>query len=130
MTYQLHDYEIDSVVLENDSIIFSFPNGFYATDENGRELNPIRKKLVFTIDCSDTPLDSHIFIRRFRGSFTSWKEISFGQFSALFEEGPMVIYDEFDSKLTNRKMFQLNANTRRSAIELFIEDIADVACLE
>ena len=57
-----------------------------------------------------------------------WKEISFKQFSSLFKKGNMVIYDEYDSKLTNWKMIQLNAGTSRSNIELFITDIIDVEC--
>ena len=42
MKYQLHDYEIDSVTLENDSIVFSFPNGFYVTEE-GITVSKIKK---------------------------------------------------------------------------------------
>ena len=42
----------------------------------------------------------------------------------------MVIHDEYDSKLTNWKMIQLNACTRWSNIELFITDIIDIECLE
>ena len=57
-----------------------------------------------------------------------WKKISIKQFSSLFKKGNMVIYDEYDSKLTNWKMIQLNAGTSRSNIELFITDIIDVEC--
>lgn len=52
MNYQLHDYEIDSVVLENDRIIFSFPNGFFVADENGQELKPLRKKPIQVMEQS------------------------------------------------------------------------------
>lgn len=132
MNYQLHDYEIDSIILENDSIIFSFPNGFYVADGNGQQLEPLRRKLVFTIDrsgCPDEPLESFIFIRRIKRGGRGWKDISFKQFTALFQKGNMVIHDEFDSKLTNRKMFQINTCTRWSNIELFIEDIVNVSDL-
>ena len=108
-----------------------FPKGFYVTDENGKELEPLRRKLVFTIDrgcCTDEPLESFISIRR-RGRF-SWNDISFKQFSALFKKGNMIIHDEYDSKLTNWKMIQLNAAARWSNIELFITDIIDIECLE
>ena len=84
MKYQLHDYDIDSITLENDKIIFSFPKGFYVTDENGKELEPLRRKLVFTIDrgcCTDEPLESFISIRR-RGRF-GWKDISFKHFNSI-----------------------------------------------
>ena len=131
MAYQLHDYEIDSVALEDDKFIFYFPNGFYVTDENGKEQTPLRRKLVFTIDrgcCTDAPLESFVFIRR-RGRM-GWKDISFKQFTALFKKGNMVIHDEYDSKLTNWKMIQLNACTRWSNIEMFITDIADTECFE
>ena len=133
MKYQLHDYEINSITLEKDSIIFSFPDGFYAEDDNGQEIKPLRHKLVFTIDrecCPDVPLESFVFIRRINDRMNGWKDLSFKQFVSLFKKGPMIIYDEFDSKLTNTKMLQLNACTTRSNIELFIEDIADVSCYE
>ena len=59
-----------------------------------------------------------------------WKDISLKQFHSLFKKGNMVIHDEYDSKLTNWKMLQLNANTNRSNIELFITDIIHTACYE
>ena len=131
MQYQLHDCEIDSIVLKDNRIIFSFPNGFYATDENGQELKPLRKKLAFVIDkgviSSEDP-DSFIFVRQTKRR--GWKEISFKQFTSLFKKGNMVIHDEYDSKLTNWKMIQLNARTKWTNIELFITDIIDVECFE
>ena len=133
MKYQLHDYEIDSFVLEKDSIILTFPNGFYAEDDDGNEIRPLRRKLIFTIDqtcCPDEPLESFISIRRINCRMNGWKDISFKHFLSLFKKGNMVIHDEYDSKLTNWKMLQLNANTSRSNIELFITDIIDVTCYE
>lgn len=132
MKYELHDYEIDAVILEDDRIIFSFPNGFYAEDENGQELKPVRKKLAFTIDkecCPDASPESFLFIRRINRRMNGWKDISFREFTSLFKKGNMVIHDEYDSKMTNWKMIQLNADTRRSNIELFITDIIDIECL-
>jgi hypothetical protein len=133
MKYQLHDYEIDSFILEKDSIILSFPNGFYAEDDDGNEIKPLRHKLVFTVDrtdCPDEPLESFLLIRRINHRMNGWKDISFSQFASLFKKGNMVIHDEYDSKLTNWKMLQLNAHTDRSNIELFITDIIDIACYE
>ena len=132
MKYQLHDSEINSFILEKDSIILSFPNGFYAEDDNGNKIMPLRHKLVFTIDrtCPDAPLESSVFIRRINRRYNGWKDISFKQFISLFKKGNMVIYDEYDSKLTNWKMIQLNTSTSRSNIELFITDILDIACYE
>ena len=131
MKYQLHDYEIDSIVLESNKIICSFPNGFYVVDENGQELRPPRKKLAFVIDKDSFPnesLESFIFIRRINWRRNGGKDISFKQFSSLFRKGNMVIHDEYDSKLTNWKMIQLNSSTNRSNIELFITDVIDVEC--
>ena len=134
MKYQLHDFEIDAFILENDKIILSFPNGFYAEDDNGNEIMPLRHKLVFTVDragyCPDESLESFIVIRRVNRRYNGWKDISFKQFISLFKKGNMVIYDEYDSKLTNWKMIQLNTSTSRSNIELFITDIIDIACYE
>ena len=133
MKYQLHDYEIDSFILENDSIILSFPNGFYAEDDDGNEIKTLRHKLVFTVErtsCPDEPLESFVFIRRINHRMNGWKDISYKQFVSLFKKGHMVVHDEYDSKLTNCKMLKLNANTSRSNIELFITDIIDIACYE
>lgn len=130
MKYELHDCEIDAVILEKDRIIFSFPNGFHVEDENGQTL---KKKLAFTIDrecCPNAPPESFLFIRRINRRMNGWKDISFREFTSLFKKGNMVIHDEYDSKMTNWKMIQLNASTRRSNIELFITDIADVECLD
>ena len=94
MKYQLHDYEIDSVVLDNNKIIFSFPNGFYVADENGLELKPLRKKLAFIIDKDGFPnesLESYIYIRKITRR-NRRKDISFKQFTALFKKGNMVIH--------------------------------------
>ena len=126
MNYQLHDSQIDAVLLEGDRIIFSFPNGFYAVDDSGQELKPLPRKLVFTIEkyAPDEPLESHIFIRRITGSGNGWRDISFQQFTALLHKGNMIIHDEYDSKFTNWKILKLNACTKRPNIELHITDIA------
>ena len=130
MNYQLHDYAIDSVILDNDKIIFSFPDGFYVTDDQGQEVHPLRKKLVFQIDRyrKDISLESFIFIKR--KCFWGWKYISFKKFSALFKKGNMLIYDEYDSKSSNWKMIQLNANSGWTNLDMFISDIKDIQCLE
>ena len=135
MEYQLHDCEIDAVILDNNKIIFSFPNGFYVVDENRQELRLLRKKLVFIIDIDkdsfpNETLESNITIRRINWRMNGWKEISFKQFSSLFKKGNMVIHDEYDSKLTNWKMIQLNACTKCGNIEMFITDIKNVTCWE
>ena len=130
MTYELHDYELDAIILDGDQIIFSFPKGFYAEDDHGQPRHPMPTKLVLTIDkgcCTDIPLDSFLEIQK--RCRWGWKEISFKQFTKLFKKGNMLVYDEYDSKLTNWKIFQINANTRWSNIELLITDVEDIACL-
>lgn len=129
MNYQLHDYEIDSIVLENESIVFSFPKGFYVEDENGKPLEPLKKKLVFYLDTDGFPLQSCLTIRRITWN-RRWKEISFKEFTALFKKGNMIIHDEYDSKSTNWKILQLNSCTKCSNIEMVITDIAGIACLD
>lgn len=129
MNYQLHDYLIDSVILEDNRIIFSFPDGFYVTDENGQEIIPARKKLIFHIDTNGFPLEFCISIRRISWGGI-WRTITFKQFTTLFKKGNMVIHDEYDSKLTNWKIIQLNACTKWSNIELRITDIEAIDCCE
>lgn len=135
MKYQLHDYEIDAVILDNNKIIFSFPNGFHVVDESGQELRPLRKKLAFIIDMDkdsfpNESLESYISIRRINWRMNGWKDISFKEFTSLFKKGNMVIHDEYDSKLTNWIMIQLNACTKCGNIEMFITNIKNVECLE
>ena len=51
MNYQLHDYEVDSIILKKDRIIFSFPNGFYVEEAGKRFLSkslpPFSKKEIW-----------------------------------------------------------------------------------
>ena len=60
MKYQLHDSEIDSFILEKDSIILSFPNGFYAEDDNGNEiiLETLHTDDIFGTNISSTGNDN------------------------------------------------------------------------
>lgn len=129
MYYELHDYEIDSVILEDERIIFSFPNGFYVEDENGQPIEPPKKKLVFYLDVDGYHEESCIFIHRITWN-RRWKEISFDQFAALFKKGNMIIHDEYDSKYTNWKILQMNACTRCSNIEMVITDVVGIECLD
>ena len=131
MNYQLHDYEIDSVTFEGNKIIFSFPKGFYVTDQQGKEVTPLRRKLIFIIDrgwCGDEPAESFVYIRQ-RKRF-GWKDISVKQFLALFKKGNMIVHDEYDSKLTNWKMLQINAKANWSNIEMFVTDVEEILCQE
>ncbi|MBQ3099427.1 MAG: hypothetical protein IJC50_00400 [Clostridia bacterium] len=131
MYYILHDYEIDSVTFEENKIVFSFPEGFYVEDQHGKDVTPLRHKLIFTIDrsgCDNESVESFVEIRR-RKRF-GWKEISVKQFLALFKKGNMFIHDEYDSRLTNCKMLMINTNTKWNNIEMFITDIEDVLCQE
>ena len=129
MYYELHDYEIDSVVLKDECIIFSFPKGFYVEDEQGQTVEPSKKKLVFYLDVDGYHAQSCLTIRRITWN-RKWKEITFEQFVALFKKGNMIIHDEYDSKYTNWKMIQINACTRQSNIEFWITDISDIQCLD
>ena len=131
MNYQLHDYEIDSVTFEGNQIIFSFPKGYYVTDQHGKEVTPLRKKLIFIIDrgwCENCPVESFVYIRQ-RKRF-GWKDISVKQFLALFKKGNMIIHDEYDSKLSNWKMLQINAKANWSNIEMFVTDVEEILCQE
>ena len=131
MHYQLHDYEIDSVTFAGNQIIFSFPNGFYVADQQGNEVTPQRKKLIFIIDrdyCENWPVESCVYIRQ-KKRF-GWKDIPVKQFLALFKKGNMIIHDEYDSKLSNWKMLQMHAKAKWSSIEMFVTDVEEVLCQE
>lgn len=128
MKYQLHDCELSSISLENNRIILSFPNGFCIEDNGVLKLDPSRKTLAFTIDKGLIPnesLDSFFSIRLSKKG-KSWKNISFNRLTTLFRKRSMLVYDEFDSKLGDRKLFQLNSCTDQLNIELLIEDITDI----
>ncbi len=125
MKYQLHDYEIDSISLEEDRIIFSFPQGFYAQDEKGKEIQPLPKKLIFHIekDSPQEPLEAYLHIRKHNYFGKRRKDISFQQFTALFKKGNMCIYDEYVSKFTNARMLQISAS---AWIEMYIDNIGEI----
>ena len=121
MTYQLHDYELDSVVLEEERIVFSFPKGFYIPDQDGQQAKPIRRRLVFSLG-----KDGCVFVRKTNKRRTKWKYISFEEFAALLKKGTFLVSDEYDSKLHGGKMIQLYGDAN---LELFIEGITNVACI-
>ena len=106
----------------------------YYMDEPGKDIGfqsaGLGFKTVMEWGETNESLESYVSIRRIKRGRRGWKEISFKQFCSLFKKGNMVIHDEYDSKLTNWKMFQLNACTNWSNIELFITDILDVEFLE
>ena len=49
--YQLHDSQINGITISDDSIVFSFSEGFWEADESGKEITQKQNcKIAFNID--------------------------------------------------------------------------------
>ncbi len=132
MVYSLHDFFLTRMTLKKDKITFYFPEGFYAVSDKGKEIKP--KRLIFTIDVGKYNIKSFISVRMAKGTnrgYTLWKDVSLRKFLRLLKKGSLIFFDEYDSKLTNAKMFQLHTSGEHKVgynIELFITDIVSVDC--
>lgn len=129
MKYNVHDYIIDAITLEGDSIIFSFPEGFHVANENGQELEPQRKKLVMTVDRTNWvnggkwPLESFISVRMSRNGQT-WKKVPFKKLSGLLRKSVLIVWNEYEG-YWSQKMLQMRSRSGID-VEMFIENIESV----
>ncbi len=132
MVYSLHDFFLTRMTMKKDKITFCFPEGYYAVNDKGKEIKP--KKLLLTIDTGKYAVKNFISVRMSKCTnrgYTLWKDVPLRKFLRLLKKGSLIFFDEYDSKLTNAKMFQLNTSDEHKAgynIELFITDILSVEC--
>ena len=106
MDYSLHDFFLTRMTLKKDKITFCFPDGYHAVNDKGKEITP--KKLILTIDTGKYVVKDFIYVRMAKSNrgCTVWKDVPLRKFLRLLKKGSLIFFDEYDSKLTNAKMFQ------------------------
>ena len=132
MVYNLHDFILTRMTLKKDKITFFFPDGYHAVNDKGKKIKP--KKLILTIEIGKFAVKDYISVRMSKSTnhgYTVWKDVPLRKFLRLLKKGSLIFFDEYDCKLTNAKMFQLDTCGDHKVgynIELFITDILSVEC--
>lgn len=123
MSYQLHDSQMNEIELGEDTIIFNFSHGFWATDEHGKMSEQLKNcKLVFEIDRNDVPIEEIISVRVSKKG-GPYKTISLSKFVGLLKKSPFDVYLEYDCSFANSKMLQIHSNKLLISAEVFIDEI-------
>ena len=126
MKYQLHDSQINKIEFGEDTIIFTFSQGFWGTDEHGKMTEQLKNcKIVFEIDRNDVPIEDFISIRVSKKG-GAYKTISLEKFMGLLKKSPFDVYLEYNCDFASSKMFQTHSNHLRMSAEIFIEEIKSV----
>ena len=126
MNYQLHDSQINRIEFGEDTITFTFSQGFWTTDEHGKMNEQLKNcKIVFEIDRNDAPIEDFISIRVSKKG-GAYKTISLEKFMGLLKKSPFDVYLEYNCDFASSKMFQMHSNHLRVSAEIFIEEIKNV----
>ena len=126
MNYQLHDSQINRIEFGEDTITFTFSQGFWGTDEHGKMTEQLKNcKIVFEIDRNDAPIEDFISIRVSKKG-GAYKTISLEKFIGLLKKSPFDVYLEYNCDFASSKMLQIHSNTLRIRSEIFIEEIKNV----
>ena len=126
MKYQLHDSRINKIELGEDTITFTFSQGFWTTDEHGKMNEQLKNcKTVFEINRNDIPIEDFISIRISK-KVGVYKTISLEKFMGLLNKSPFDVYLEYNCDFASSKMFQMHSNHLRVSAEIFIEEIKNV----
>ena len=126
MKYQLHDSQINRIEFGEDTITFTFSQGFWGTDEHGKMTEQLKNcKIVFEIDRNDVPIEDFISTRISKKG-GAYKTISLEKFMGLLKKSPFNVYLEYNCDFASRKMFQMRSNHLRVSAEIFIEEIKNV----
>lgn len=126
MKYQLHDSQINRIEFGEDTITFTFSQGFWGTDEHGKMTEQLKNcKIVFEIDRNDVPIEDFISIRVSKKG-GAYKTISLEKFMGFLKKSPFDVYLEYNCDFANSKMLQIHSNTLRIRSEIFIEEIKNV----
>ena len=126
MKYQLHDSQINRIEFGEDTITFTFSQGFWGTDEHGKMTEQLKNcKIVFEIDRNDVPIEDFISIRVSKKG-GAYKTISLEKFMGLLKKSPFDVYLEYNCDFASSKMLQIHSNALRIRSEIFIEEIKNV----
>lgn len=126
MNYQLHDSQINGFELGENIIIFNFSQGFWATDENGKQVEQLEGcRIVFEIDTNGLPIEDFVSVRiSKRGG--DYKTTALMKFGDLLKKTPFNVDMEYDCSFANRKMLQTYSDGQHICAEIFISDIESV----
>ena len=126
MKYQLHDSQINRIEFGEDTITFTFSQGFWGTDEHGKMTEQLKNcKIVFEIDRNDVPIEDFISVRISKKG-GAYKSVSLAKFIDLLKKSPFDVYMEYDCSFANRKMLQIYSNHLLVRAEIFIEEIKNI----
>ena len=126
MIYQLHDSQINKIELGENSIIFKFSQGFWATDERGKMSEQLNNcEIVFVIDRNDVPINDFISVRISKKGGL-YRTVPLEKFFGLLRKYPFDVSREYDCSFANSKMFQIYSNKLRIEAEIFIEEIKNI----
>lgn len=126
MKYQLHDSQIDQIKFGANTIIFTFSQGFWATDEQGKMLEQLKNcEIVFDVDKSDAPIESFFSVRISKKGRV-YKTISTEKFVALLKKSPFNVCLVYNCDFASSKMLELHSNYLHISAEIFIKEIKNV----
>ena len=126
MKYQLHDSQINQIILGNDTISLQFSEGFWATNEHGKMTDQLKNcEIVFEIDRNDLPIEDFIAIRVSKKGGV-YKTVSIAKFVSLLKKSPFNVYLEYNCDFASSKMLQMHSNALCICAEIFIEEIKNV----
>jgi hypothetical protein len=127
MKYELHDSQINNILIDENKIVLSFSEGFWELDTNGKEFSQKQNsKIIFNIDNEfSVPIEDFISIRISKRK-NVFKPISLRDFKKLIKKSPFDVYMEYNCVFSSRKFLQLYSNKIRAFVEIFIEDIKSV----
>ena len=130
--YELHDRQINDILIYGNKIVLSFSEGFWELDTNGKESSQKQNsKIIFNIDNEfSVPIEDFISIRISKRK-NVFKPLSLRDFKKLIKKSPFDVDMEYNCDFSSRKFLQLyskysNSNKIRALVEIFIEEIKTV----
>ncbi|MBR6789061.1 MAG: hypothetical protein IKM44_04565 [Clostridia bacterium] len=129
MNYELHDSQISELKLGENTIILNFSQGYWTTDDSGKELEQMKNcQIVYEIDRDDIPLEDFIYVLIAKKG-GAYKKISLKKFIGLLKKSPFDVSLEYNCNFASSKMLRIYSNLLRVSAEIFIEDIKNVEYL-
>ena len=127
MKYELHDSQINDILIDENKIVLSFSEGFWELDTNGKESSQKQNaKIIFNIDNEfSVPIEYFISIRISKRK-NVFKPLSLRNLKKLIKKSPFDVHMEYNCVFSSRKFLQLYSNKIRALVEIFIEDIKSV----
>ena len=125
--YELHDSQINDILIDGNKIVLSFSKGFWELDTNGKEsFQKQNSKIIFNIDNEfSVPIEYFISIRISKRKKV-FKPLSLRDFKKLIKKSPFDVNMEYNCIFSSSKFLQLYSNKIGALVEIFIEFIESV----